>query len=793
MNSSLFTTLHFVGRRKGRLRLCSLILSVLLLLSAVTGCAHKNHDQEQNAGPQILEHVFRGKEAPLPDGWELNPSVVPRWDAETGRLTCCAFHSEIIEGADGSLRGSYQTSIFTFSSDGAAEEWKVPVPGDAYLSSGILTDDGFFFMMNWTDSGTGETSVILYRYTFADEKMTVSDDLAVQFALAERGWVYVDFFCADGDGDIYLGTDREVLILSPDFIEKTIVTASGMIRSMASSSDGSVYIVTGSGFARIDKESGTLGTTRALPQNVQNIYFAPGYDLYYSTDGGVFGVNYGEDGSMESEIVCDFLNSDLNRANSDLLAVYDADTMAFMISYDMNTWTSKLVLFRHAEDIDLSSIRTVTAAVFLNRAETSVLRRIAEFNRAHDDIRIVVVDYGQYATEDNPIAGEQRLALDMTTGIFKPDIVYGTFNCEAIRVLRDKKLYRDFMPFLEKDELINTDNLFGAIRHAFDNGEGGMWGIARTFELDTLVSTKTLLGPYADRGYWNISELLDYAENLPDDVSLMGPFWRENAESVLLGSTGYGSFIDTANASCSFDSPEFLRWLRFLAAVPTLNEYKQSSPYARADNNEKYLPYFEGKIALRQFRIMSFTDLPEFEIQFNTKEYDVIGYPVSEVRRGAGTRVIPLGTFVVTSFCEDPDAVWETIRFLFTGENLLTEGLPAMKQDYDRLARTFIDERIEQAVYFRGGGHSRPGDPENPTKPEDMNYPGIVFYLTEEKAAEYKKLLDEAGTSVTETVDSEVSGIIHEEISAFLGEACTAEECASRIQSRVSIWLAEHQ
>jgi hypothetical protein len=459
----------------------------------------------------------------------------------------------------------------------------------------------------------------------------------------------------------------------------------------------------------------------------------------------------------------------------------------------MNTWISTLVLFRHAEDIDLSSARTVTVAAFLKNAEYMVLRRIAEFNRTHDGIRIMVEDYGQYATEDNPIAGEQKLALDMTTGIFKPDIVYGNFNSEPVRVLREKKLCRDLTPFLEKDELINEDNLFGAIRHAFDDREGGMWGIARTFELDTLVSTKSLLGSYADRGYWNISELLDYAESLPEGVSLMGPFWRENAESVLLGSTGYGSFIDAANASCSFDSPEFLRWLRFLAAVPTLNEYKQSSPYARADKNEKYLPYFEGEIALRQFRILSFTNLPEFEIQFNTKEYDVIGYPVSEARRGAGTRVIPLGTFSITSFSADPDSAWKVLRFLFTGENLVMDGLPALKTDFDRLARTFIDEKVEQGIYFRGGGHSRPGDPDNPTKPEDMNYPGIIFYLTEEKAEEYRKLLDEAGASTVTAVDPQVAEIISEEISSFLGGGCTAEDCAARIQSRVSIWLAENK
>ena len=46
--------------------------------------------------------------------------------------------------------------------------------------------------------------------------------------------------------------------------------------------------------------------------------------------------------------------------------------------------------------------------------------------------------------------------------------------------------------------------------------------------------------------------------------------------------------------------------------------------------------------------------------------------------------------------------------------------------------------------------------------------------------------------SVSAAVDPQVAGIISEEISSFLGGTCTAEECASRIQSRVTIRLAEH-
>ena len=41
-------------------------------------------------------------------------------------------------------------------------------------------------------------------------------------------------------------------------------------------------------------------------------------------------------------------------------------------------------------------------------------------------------------------------------------------------------------------------------------------------------------------------------------------------------------------------------------------------------------------------------------------------------------------------------------------------------------------------------------------------------------------------------LDDAVRAIIEEEISDMLGGVTTPEGCAARIQSRVSIWLAEH-
>ena len=44
---------------------------------------------------------------------------------------------------------------------------------------------------------------------------------------------------------------------------------------------------------------------------------------------------------------------------------------------------------------------------------------------------------------------------------------------------------------------------------------------------------------------------------------------------------------------------------------------------------------------------------------------------------------------------------------------------------------------------------------------------------------------------LTERLAPEISSIIREEISAFFAGVGSAEDCAAKIQSRVSIWLAD--
>ena len=57
----------------------------------------------------------------------------------------------------------------------------------------------------------------------------------------------------------------------------------------------------------------------------------------------------------------------------------------------------------------------------------------------------------------------------------------------------------------------------------------------------------------------------------------------------------------------------------------------------------------------------------------------------------------------------------------------------------------------------------------------------------------YIDIFDKIGLTLSEQGVQEIYDILSEEVSAFYSGVGTAEDCAKKIQSRVSIWLAENR
>ncbi len=114
---------------------------------------------------------------------------------------------------------------------------------------------------------------------------------------------------------------------------------------------------------------------------------------------------------------------------------------------------------------------------------------------------------------------------------------------------------------------------------------------------------------------------------------------------------------------------------------------------------------------------------------------------------------------------------------------------PILKDRFCEGVNQTIDQEAIQ--YFSGNMHITTPKPDPPTTYADLREPGYIVDFTEEDAAHIVESITSAGIPLSKRIPAEVTDIVDEEISAFLAGHGTAEDCAAKIQSRVSLWLAE--
>ena len=178
----------------------------------------------------------------------------------------------------------------------------------------------------------------------------------------------------------------------------------------------------------------------------------------------------------------------------------------------------------------------------------------------------------------------------------------------------------------------------------------------------------------------------------------------------------------------------------------------------------------------------------------DTEDYTLIGYPTYGEYTSSG-RLSFNNQFVITKFCENKAIAWDFIKSAVApkmkySQKLTNDDLPITSGSFNKLCKIMYGYEFE---YYYGGGFAyHQIDPENPHTTESLDAPGVVVHFTEKDAETLLDYIDnECGSAVSESIPYEVSSIINEEISAFLGGAKTAGECAKVIQSRVSILLSE--
>lgn len=421
------------------------------------------------------------------------------------------------------------------------------------------------------------------------------------------------------------------------------------------------------------------------------------------------------------------------------------------------------------------------------------IKQITSFNRKNPRVRIVTLDYSVYATEENSFAGEEKLCFDLVNGFIEPDIIVTAANVQTISddmvmsQLCKNNLYVDLVPYLEKDDTVNFETLFGCIPRLFDDGKGGMWGISTDFQFTTLVGDAQRLSGYAEKGYWTLDEMLNYFKSFPDGAEMLYQYNLIQAKSAFFAD-GYSYFIE--DSECLFTSEEFLRFLEFLVTLPKNRaEWRQMSPCPEIATTYDYVKHQEalgiafetGILALDSYGIYSF----DFLNLLRSEKFYPIGFATQNT---SGMRVSADHAYSITIYADNPDICFEIIKHFFDGvifeKHYKTEWpFFALKTQYEKAIEVatspskyevaLSDEEL--AEYF------------------DTSTFEPQIALTEEETTVLYDLFDHAGSPLLKKTPTDIAEVVAEEISIYLAGVGTAEDCAKKIQSRVEIWIAEHE
>ena len=350
--------------------------------------------------------------------------------------------------------------------------------------------------------------------------------------------------------------------------------------------------------------------------------------------------------------------------------------------------------------------------------------------------------------------------------------------------------------FWENDPDLQEGDLFMPVIEAFQV-EGKMTAIPYAFLFPAVTFSQHVID---DAGIdltgvhtVGVTQLLDWydqARALKPELNLIFTSWSKDT----LFAYERPDYIDLANETCDFDSPEFVEFLERTKGVNAEDPDLGENELGMGDIG--FAPYWEeywetGEVPLE----LVYTDIDQItniatkaREWFCVPQYEIITtsfamqQPLERVTRPyaltstEGKLVLDAWeVFAMPSSMKDKELGWEFIKYCLStreeptcGSELYTYGIPVNKENYRKVAEHL------------SAGQSYP----NYTFGFPKSYPGLDPDATVE---EMEAML---------SVNTVYAGAYNVDVQEYLDEyyvndLISAEECAQKIQDRTYMWLNE--
>ena len=542
------------------------------------------------------------------------------------------------------------------------------------------------------------------------------------------------------------------------------------------------YMTNESKISEIDPASGRITKTWKGPRSGYDFKSGGGdYDLYYRDGINVWGYRLD---SESGEKLFDWLNQDVSSSSLSNFTVRQ-DGSVFAVT---NTWDSKwenvtteFVTLERKAFADAPQKKALTLACYGTdyMLENAVIR----FNR-NSNVRINVVDYFQYNSEEDWSAGMTKLTTEIMAGSM-PDIL--ALDGMPYQQLAAKGLLEDLYPYMAKDPEIHREDFLPNVLRALEVG-GKLYSSVSNFSIWTLAGSSRVVG---DKPGWSFDELRAALASMPEGCTVLDQITTSGdiLRTELTLDADY--YIDWETGKVNFDSKEFIDLLHFAKLFPNAFDGDNFDWEEYTSDSERIAA---GKQMLMKLELSSFGNIASDEAWFGG-EMTYIGFPTAS---GVGSYLELSSGYGISASCSDKEAAWQFVRGFMTekamednwsfpaNSRLLEKKLQeAMTVEYqkDEYGNYLLDEegnKMPLAIAYVYTGENEDGSNYEP-----------VYSLTQAQADKVMALINSTDKLYMENTPA--LNIIFEQLDAFLSGQKSAEEVAKLVQGKMSIYVNEQR
>ena len=663
-----------------------------------------------------------------------------------------------------------------------------------------ITEDGTVIVFSAGENGDFRLSAYSLDGTvISDENVrdyySSSDTPVSVTGIASDGNIAV--VCLDGNYEIFAmnGTHICALTLNEGEIAENIGKDSGgNLICAVRTTDGKLQL------RRITSDGKTENSSADynLPETIQAVITSGNgdYSMFLRSMTTIYGIKK-SDSSPEALFS---LNGAGLSADSIAGAAMCTDGNFIIPEIKYSTGASTVKKYFPCTAEELENIPAITVGMTWQSDDISRMAEI--FNESRSDCRIEMKIYN---SEDYDKMSDE-ITQDALSGNL-PDIIRGT-SLGSLDLLKNEALC-DLYEFIDKDDTLTRDAFLPEYFAEIDSWYGGhIYNIPNFFRIKLPYTAKSKFLDGIET--WDTAAFLDVVESIPAEMKPDINLTYESDTQVNRRQMLFvNHWMDYNTLECSFDTPEFARYIEFCKKGIPAEEYVEIPADEQIKRQEELATAFiDEKILFTEPQLLSYSDyLILKEHTFAGVDFGFMG----NIGSGGAPAIEAYFSeaLSITKDCSDKDAAWDFIKMFYTDEyyNSAYEGgygfpvtVSGMK-NFREKEKSPREYKYDEALKDYGGVAVYSGKTdENGTALYDM-----LGYVDDKIIAEADALIS-AAKLPKKTVSLPVSGnfeemnnfynefygIYFEETDRFFHGEITAEECGYMLQNRYSIYLSEN-